>query len=69
MGENNYYIDYKPKPKYGSSRYKDRVSREFWSLALLIELIIAGTYQSDNNNNNNSNNNNNNNNNNNFLKN
>ena len=23
MGENNYYIDYKPKPKYGSSRNKD----------------------------------------------
>ena len=35
----------------------------------LIELIIAGTYQTDNNNNNNSNINNNNNNNNNFLKN
>ena len=26
MGENNYYIDYKPKSKYGSSRNKDNNS-------------------------------------------
>ena len=29
MGENNYYIDYKPKPKYGSSRNKIEYRESF----------------------------------------